>query len=265
MLAIFSYHIADLQHQHWLINLRGALFVAPIDPKQRTRVLDIGCGCGGWALTFSKENLNSIVTAVDVDPPLVDSLPTNCSFVKANHEHEWLFAADKTFEFVHVRLMTMITIHDWPAFLARCWKHLAPGGWLEIVDVHHPFAALNPKANPETSAFLRVGASMELAWARRGWDLRACEKHPDRLALLGFQKVSQQNFQGLIGDWPEKEPEKTSGRLVWEHWNEMMREHDLTNLAKALHMEEAAIKASIEEMLDDLQANGARMQYYFPE
>nr|POF02217.1 hypothetical protein CFP56_65482 [Quercus suber] len=161
--------------------------------------------------------------------------------------------------------MMTVAIRDWPSFLKRCWASLAPGGWLQIIDVHQPFGALNPKANAETSPFLRVGASMELAWTRMGWDMRACDKHPDRLALLGFQSISQQSYQGLIGDWPEAEPAKTSGRLVWENWNGLMGKVGPTILTKALQLDETVAKASVDAMLEDLKSNGAAMQYYFPE
>lgn len=254
----------DLQHQSWLLELKGKLSLAPIDTSKDLEVLDAGSGTGAWSVAFAKQYPATTVTGVDINPSGAGECPDNCNFLIADLEEPWAFAPGKKYDFVHVQMLT-VAIHDWPLFLQRCKEHLKPTGWLEIVDVYMPYGARNPMANPENSAFLRVGATLDLAWGRMGVDSRACDKHPDRLRLLGFESISQHRHQSLAGEWPESEPEKTEGRLRYQNWSGLMSKIGPTMLSKALQMDEPSAKRAIGEMLEDMQSNGAKHQYYFPQ
>ncbi len=105
-------------------------------------------------------------------------------------------------------------IHDWPALLSRCWDHLEPGGWLELLDVCHPFRAEDPASDNASSGFIRWGQVAERCWAMKGLDYRTTSKHVQRLRGLGFEDVREEERKWPLGTWSESEHERRIGALT---------------------------------------------------
>ncbi|KAL5115782.1 hypothetical protein ACEQ8H_006277 [Pleosporales sp. CAS-2024a] len=208
---------ADLQHQIWLKTLDGQLFTAPIE-CETTRaetgriynVLDMGCGSGSWAFDLAVRYPHVRILGVDITPP--PSLPEhakirNVDFIRADMEQEWGFAGDRTFRYIHGRMLQS-GIHDWPALLQKCWQHLAPGGWLELMDVEHPFrcdASVTGSETPALPPFVRFGYAAEEAWKSNGLDYRATLNHKDRMLALGFENISHRTVKWPLGAWGQGE------------------------------------------------------------
>lgn len=102
-------------------------------------------------------------------------------------------------------------IRDWPLLLSRCFHHLHPGGFLELLDICHPFHAEDPEADSaDASPFIRWGYAAEEAWRARGLDYRASDRHGERLAGLGFVRLTERRLKWPLGDWADRvEPMET--------------------------------------------------------
>ena len=164
---------------------------------------------------MAKEFPNIQITAIDLTPPNI-SPPTNVRFLKADVEKDWDFG--NKFSFIHGRMLTS-GIHDWPALLSRCWNHLEPGGWLELLDICHPFRAADAAADNDSSSFIRWGHIAEKCWAMSGLDYRATCKHEARLRRLGFEGVQEEELSWPLGEWSETEHERRIGKLTLSNFS----------------------------------------------
>ena len=205
---------SDLQHQVWLLTLHGRLHTIPL-PSNISSILDIGCGTGAWALAIAQEHPTTQITATDLTPPNI-TLPPNVTILKLDAEKEWEFK--QKFGFIHGRMLTS-GIHCWPALLSRCWNYLEPGGWLELLDVCHPFRAEDPTADNTSSDFIRWGQVAEKCWAMNGLDYRATNKHVDRLRGLGFVDVHEEERKWPVGEWSESEHGRRIGALTLSNFS----------------------------------------------
>ena len=157
------------------------------------------------------------VIGIDLTPPQVfTSQPSNLSLLEADAEKAWEF--DQTFDFIHGRMLTS-GIHDWPTLLQRCWDHLRPEGWLELLDVCHPFRAEDSSADNETSAFIKWGHQAEKCWAINGLDYRASAHHFARLQHLSFADVGEVEVKWPLGGWSEFDHERRIGELMLKNFN----------------------------------------------
>jgi trans-aconitate methyltransferase len=136
----------NLAHHVFKLILGGGLFRAPVDPR---RVLDIGTGTGNWVIDIADQYPQSEAIGLDLSPIQPSWLPANCKFDIDDAENQWLFDPHKRFDFIHSRAMAG-SISDWPKLLNQAYKHLDPGGWLELQEYETQFASDDDTINLAT-------------------------------------------------------------------------------------------------------------------
>lgn len=267
----------DLQHQVWLLTLHGHLHSAQIletedDSRASRNILDVGCGTGAWGLSMARAYPAARIVMTDLTLPTLDpaSTPSNVSLVESNADRDpWPFPHGD-FDLIHARMLTS-GIHDWPGFLARCYTHLAPLGYLELLDVCHPFRALNAHYdNPEASAFIRFGYAAESSWKAAGLDYRATTKHVERLQALGFCEVTENEERWPLGPWGETERDRKMGELTLHNFINFIRMAGLAILTqgKSSKIDDDSDTSWVEERqlikaaVEDLEQNWRTHQYY---
>ncbi|KAL8722843.1 MAG: hypothetical protein Q9225_000730 [Loekoesia sp. 1 TL-2023] len=205
---------SDLQHQVWLLSLNGRLYNAPLG-NDAGFVLDIGCGTGAWALAIANKFPSSKIIATDLTPPKITP-PRNLQIVESDADKQWTF--NERFGFIHGRMLTS-GIHDWPTLLSQCWEYLEPGGWLELLDVCHPFRAQDHAYDNESSNFIKWGHVAEKCWEMRGLDYRATTKHQERLRKLGFISIREEELIWPLGEWSDSAQERLIGKLTLDNFS----------------------------------------------
>ncbi|KAG8163150.1 hypothetical protein KVR01_007628 [Diaporthe batatas] len=210
-----DYVMADVktQNQLWYLSLKGNLHktVLPGDQKD-IQILDVGTGTGVWAVAMAKKWPDAKVVATDLTlPPQTDDAPPNLSFIRHNaNDPEWPF---EKFHFIHGRMLDA-GIRDWPAFRATCFRHLLPGGHLELAHVTHPMHSELPEFDsPGASPFLRLMHQVTLASKKGGIDYDVSSKHLRGLADVGFEDIEETAIVWPIGTWPQQENEREIGML----------------------------------------------------
>lgn len=251
-----------MQHQVWLLTLDGRLTTVWL-PAVGGPVLDLGTGTGAWALAIAKEFPAKQIIATDLTPPSVPT-PPNVTFLKVNAEHDWAFG--QHFSFIHGRMLTS-GIHDWPKLLEQCYQNLEPGGWLELLDLCHPFQAENPdsaseKDGPPAPGFLRWGQMAEHCWALSGLDYRATNKHESRLRDLGFVDIHEANFKWPLGTWSDKENEKRLGELTLRNFTTFLKIAGADIIKQDPDVTGQEAQLSVSMALKDLSENSLRRKYY---
>lgn len=206
-------NIVDIQHQLWYLSLNGNLHKTILpDTSEKINIMDIGTGTGVWALAMAKRWPNANVIATDLTlPPRRDDTPSNISFIQHNaNDSEWPF---EKFHFIHARMVDA-GVHDWPAFRATCFRHLVPGGRLELGHVAEPARSKLPEFDtPSASPYLNLMHLVMLASKKGGLDYDVSSKHPQGLKDVGFEEVEETSILWPLGSWPQNDDERKIGVL----------------------------------------------------
>ncbi|KAI9779303.1 MAG: hypothetical protein M1816_003616 [Peltula sp. TS41687] len=247
----------DLQHQLWLSTLNGRLHTTVL-PNEVNSILDIACGTGAWALAMTHSRPSTQVIAFDLTPPNIKP-PPNLQFVKADAEKPWPFGQ---FSFIHGRMITS-GIHDWPRLLARCWDHLEPGGWLELLDVCHPYRLEeDPTADSDPSPFIQFGDITERCWSSSGLDFRASTKHIERLRDLGFMDLDEEEFKWPLGEWPVTQHERRMGAFTLENFNRFLNTAAVNLLQHNADLDEQEARNIVANVQKDVAENSSTRHFY---
>ncbi|KAL8747720.1 MAG: hypothetical protein Q9190_000461 [Brigantiaea leucoxantha] len=226
-----------------------------------TSVLDIGCGTGVWALAMAETYSLAHIIAIDLTPPAQEP-PSNVTFLKADAEQDWVFAPQRHFDLIHGRMLAS-GIHDWPELLSRCWGNLKPGGWLELLDVCHPFRAEDSAADdPTSSSLIRWGYQAEKCWAVSGLDYRATTRHLERLRELGFGEIEERSLKWPLGEWADSERERRIGVLMLQNFCTFLDKAGVAILRQDQAVDEQEAQQLVEDAKRDLTANCCTKRFY---
>lgn len=129
--SIDSRHIDTMNLWHHIITtITGRLHRAPL--KHPQRAIDIGTGTGTWAIDFADENPGCEVMGNDISSFQPVMVPPNLEFVTDDFEDSWE-GEDERHDFVHMRNLNE-SIRDLPGLLARAYRSLKPGGYIESCE-----------------------------------------------------------------------------------------------------------------------------------
>ncbi|RUP48011.1 S-adenosyl-L-methionine-dependent methyltransferase [Jimgerdemannia flammicorona] len=117
-------------------------FVAPVDDDlaRGIKVLDVGCGGGGWLMDMASDYPNSEFVGTDIVDLFLKhgTPPQNCKFMLANTVKGLPFE-DNTFDFVHQRSVLLLMVFDfspsdWATAMKEMIRVTKPGGWIQITE-----------------------------------------------------------------------------------------------------------------------------------
>jgi SAM-dependent methyltransferase len=121
--------------------MSGPLAPLPYIPDQ-TRILDLACGPGGWALNAAAQYPTCLVTGVDINHAMIDyaranakeSEVSNVSFELADVTKPLPFA-DKSFDIVNARFLVAVLLRSaWKPFIIECTRILRSSGILLLTE-----------------------------------------------------------------------------------------------------------------------------------
>lgn len=195
------------------------LFLAPI--AEDTRVLDIGTGTGAWPMHFGDSYPGASVVGVDLSPIQPQWVPANVRFSVDDVELEW---TDDMYDYIHCRYMAA-SIRDWPALISHCFRHLRPGGWLELQETDNALYACPPNVEPGSGEITKLPLPAEHPLARLMEGLNtACETIGRSVNPTpsfqkwcldgGFSRVQEHKFCLPIGTWPSSTRFNELGALM---------------------------------------------------
>ena len=185
----------NFQHYYFRRLFKG-LYLAPLEKRRLSSMLDVGCGTGRWACEMAQDFPRARVVGLDVEPPRSGTLvmPANLAFTTGN-VLERLSFADHSFDFVHQRLLVAaIPTAQWPVVVAELARVTCPGGWIELTEVG--------------DAYLNIGPALAqfLQWSRvisgaRGIDVARVAYLDELLLGAGLQQVEKRVLRVPVGAW----------------------------------------------------------------
>ncbi|KAI9886521.1 MAG: hypothetical protein M1823_001702 [Watsoniomyces obsoletus] len=195
----------NVVHQVYLLLLHGQLTRAPLVSEPQ-RILDIGTGTGEWAIAMAETYPDADVTGTDLSAIQPDAVPSNVFFEVDDAEEEWTFG--QSFDLIHMRNMSG-SFKRWVAIYEECFRHLKPGGYLEILDFDHTQTA---KPVPDSYLAIFLGAIREAAeHSGREWGIPHLRR--GLLEEVGFEDVRRTALNIPIGTHSADASQKTLGKL----------------------------------------------------
>lgn len=129
-----------------LTRTMGGVLAEHPDPTHIERLLDIGCGPGGWlietALAYPQIHL---LIGIDISPKVIEiaSEQARTQQVEKRVEFQTMDALrmlefpDNFFDLVNQRLaVSWLRTWDWPKLLQECWRVLRPDGILRLTEIN---------------------------------------------------------------------------------------------------------------------------------
>ncbi len=137
-----------LRQDRLLTQGMGGLFPAPLEIASMHRLLDLGCGPGGWARAVAAKYPQVQVTGIDISQLMIEYARTqaleqqlgNVAFAVAN-VREPLDFPDNTFDLMNGRFLFAFMSPDaWPKLLQDCYRLTRPGGILILTETEGPLS-----------------------------------------------------------------------------------------------------------------------------
>lgn len=245
----------NVTHQVCLILLDGNLTNVPL-AKKTPRVLDIGTGPGDWAIEMSAAYPGATIIATDIgvfDGGLGSTIDLpNVSFQLDDARDEWTY--HEPFDLIHLRGLAG-AFSDWPTIYKQAFRHLTPGGYIEITDA-------DPAADSITfldsgDSYLGIYASaMRSAAEASGHPRDLCHLVPDVLTKAGFSDVRIIERTIPVGLWPEGAREKTLGKMALIALLEGLEAYSLRQLTITGNWTEDGVRDLCEKVKMELLAAG---------
>ncbi|CAH0058293.1 unnamed protein product [Clonostachys solani] len=196
----------DIQNHHFRVTFDGRQYFAP-GADSAKRVLDVGTGTGIWAIEFADDHPDATVIGVDLSPIQPEFVPPNCQFEVDDLEKEWTWT--KPFDYIFSRMMIM-SFASWDNYLVQADRHLAPGGWIEMIDIYFPGGSDDGTLTEDLNLF-KWNEYMRRSSVELGRDWMEVQNHKKRLVDFGYQNVQQKNFKWPINTWPKDKKHKEVG------------------------------------------------------
>lgn len=147
------------------IGMGGVLSEQP-DPTAFQRVLDVGCGTGGWLIELAKTSPTcTTLVGVDVSLTYVEYARAKAAAAQVSDRVEFrvgdalrmLEFPDASFDLVNHRLATSwLRTWDWPHLLQEYQRVAQPGGIIRITEPEVMVLGNRPALNHLSGLFLRA-------------------------------------------------------------------------------------------------------------
>ncbi|KAJ8663280.1 hypothetical protein O0I10_000518 [Lichtheimia ornata] len=220
-----------VHQQHWMLKvLFDGNFKAPVESalEEGMQVLDSGCGPATWTLELANTYPKSTFHGTDISSNFPKTIkPANCNFYVHNITERSEFQGNY-FGFIHQRLLVAgLLVDDWEKVLQEHWRTLAPGGWIELMELP---VAKTVNIGPKLAALFNIFVEMCKA---KGLHWQITNHLEGMLERLGFVNIKVQEVELPINH------ESTVSKLAWE---------DMLDLYKAI---KPVIVKSMPELADD--------------
>ncbi|KAJ4150363.1 hypothetical protein LMH87_011115 [Akanthomyces muscarius] len=209
-------HRDDLKHDLTLHLCDGKYFLAPIEEilDEGAQVLDLGTGNGKWCIELADIYPNTTFQGMDLSPIQPDWVPQNVSFVVDDIEHVagWTYD-DNMFDYIHVRHIVH-SIRDRKELWERIYKHLKPGGYVEVQEFEYVAACDDSSCDgpyPWRDFLDNLRKGLQ---ALGGSDLLGIRRVDEELAAAGFEALAYKHKKCPNGPWARRRRLQECGHIL---------------------------------------------------
>ncbi|GAC1642699.1 MAG: 27-O-demethylrifamycin SV methyltransferase [Ktedonobacteraceae bacterium] len=148
-----TYFVQDRQNKEELVRVKhqdqmitasmGGVLPEQADPARFRRILDVGCGTGGWIIDAAMAYPHMSLVGIDISSRMVDYARIEAETQHVNDRVEFhvmdalkeLSFPDASFDLVNLRLgVSYLRTWDWPRVLGELRRLISPGGVVRLTD-----------------------------------------------------------------------------------------------------------------------------------
>ena len=128
---------------HMITAAMGGVLPEQDDSTIFRRVLEIGCGAGGWVLDAAQTYPEMHLVGIDINPLMVDYCRTEAKTQGLENRLEFhvmdalkkLEFPDNSFDLVNLRFgVSFVRTWEWPGFLLEMQRVVRPGGVIRLAE-----------------------------------------------------------------------------------------------------------------------------------
>ncbi|KAK8070285.1 S-adenosyl-L-methionine-dependent methyltransferase [Apiospora phragmitis] len=225
------------------LDMQHAMMTALLDNEL---MLDVATGTGIWPIEFAQQHPHAEVVGTDLSliQPAVEYLPPNVSFVKEDAEDdEWTI--DRDFDLIHLRAV-YTAIKDHGKLIRHMFEHLAPGGWVEVVEARPEVLSFD--GTSAGSGIERFGHMVSAGLTRLGRDAFAITQYRQLMREAGFVEYSETRLAegGALQD---------GGKVQGANVTQALLGGTMHRLFRAAGLGEDEIKHDIARAVQELEYN----------
>jgi hypothetical protein len=157
------------------------------------------------------------VIGTDLSPIQPPFVPPNCAFEIEDVNMEWTYPMNH-FDFIHVREL-FGCVRDWDVFFAESFKHIIPGGYIEILE-HSVVPVSDDDTVNEQSFFTLWGKTVRELGGKIGKSFDIWEESKARIENAGFVDVVETRYKWPMNGWPSPEY-RTHGNDGGKSWKRL--------------------------------------------
>lgn len=239
-----------ITHQAYLSVLEGKLTLSGVSPGV-TRILDIGAGSGDWALAMSEKFPEAEIIATDISAFQFNDVPPNVFFEVDDAQEEWTYS--ELFDFIHIRGLTG-AFKDWSTIYTSAWKHLRPGGFLEVSD----FGFISVKGsipNSYTSAF---NGACQAAAEKAGTPIGLDHLRKPIIEAAGLSVVKSRAIDVPLGTWSPDRRKALAGKMALVSALEGLEATSLRLLTRQMAWKQEDVRDLCEKVKEEIMRPGIR-------
>ncbi|KAF2837251.1 S-adenosyl-L-methionine-dependent methyltransferase [Patellaria atrata CBS 101060] len=240
----------DLQHHIFMLCLGGELCVTNLEHAQD--IMDAGTGTGIWAIDVADKYPQATVTGVDLSPIQPSWVPSNIKFEIDDLAQDWTWPEDR-FDFIHVRTLGGAISH-WSHFLSQAYKHLKPGGKIEVSEIRTHFHC-DDGSFPEDSYSRQWENTFHDIAAKIGLNFDQIPYMAKWLEAAGYTDVQETEKIVPIGPWPKNKQLKEIGRYYQVHLLEGGMENYTMALFTRNGWEPAEVQVLLAKVREEVRSN----------
>ena len=148
----------------------GGILAEQADPTVFRRVLDVGCGTGGWLIEAAKTYPMMSLVGIDISQRMIEYARTQAEVHQVNdrvtfHVMDALDMLDfpaASFDLVNLRFcLSFLRTWDWPNMLSELLRVTCPGGVVRVTD-----GEIVPQSN--SPALTQLCEMLQYAFFRAG-------------------------------------------------------------------------------------------------
>jgi ubiquinone/menaquinone biosynthesis C-methylase UbiE len=175
----------------------GGIFPSIVDIGEVDRILDIGCGPGGWALEVARSLPDTEVVGVDISQRMISYAEAyasvqyidNVDFMLMDITKPFIFA-DNEFALVHARMLGTFLHRDmWPVVVKECARVTRPGGLMLWTESDEPGATNSKGFERYKELLLKAMARQGLSQNPLGRNVGATPMLRKHLLAAGYDDI----------------------------------------------------------------------------
>ena len=177
-------------------------------PDSIKRILDVGTGPGTWAIAMGERYPNAEIVATDMSPyqqPI--NMPPNVLFQVDDAREHWTYTAP--FELIHIRGLSG-SFMDWLHIYKEAFKHLRPGGTLEVADC----GPIQISVEPVNSYLSIYNGAVQSAAQKAGITLGTEHQRKELVELSGLSVMKLTSLDVPIGDYSHDPRMRVVGKMA---------------------------------------------------